>query len=72
MNKHERLTLQADFDKTQKEIRVMQNELRRNPTLLENPSFIEKRTRLFYKSYCIDCTLRSEWAVRYEVYANGE
>jgi len=71
MNKQEMEKLQLEFDETQKEIRKLQKELGQNTTLLKNISFIKKRTQLFYKSYCIDCTLKGEWAVSYEKYNMG-
>ena len=72
MTTKEKKQLLADMNSVQAEIRVMQDKINHNSTLLKDSKFQEQRTKLFYKSYCIDCILRGEWAVRYDVYAKGE
>lgn len=62
----------AEFDFVQNEIKIIQHKLNKNPALLKDATFQERRTKLFYKSYCIDCTLHGEWAASYAVYAKGE
>ena len=71
MSERERKQFLQEFDETQKQIRAMQKRLNKNPSLLKDANFQDQRTRLFYKSYCIDCTLRGEWAVSYKVYLAG-
>ena len=72
MTTRERKQLLIEMDSTQEEIKSMQNKLNANPLLLKDATFQEQRTKLFYKSYCIDCTLRGEWAVSYNTYLKGE
>lgn len=62
----------TEMDSVQNEIKAMQYKLNKNPSLLKDAAFQEQRTKLFYKSYCIDCTLRGEWAVSYNTYLKGE
>lgn len=71
MSERERKQFLQEFDETQKQIRAMQKRLNKNPSLLKDATFQDQRTRLFYKSYCIDCTLHGEWAVSYKVYLAG-
>ena len=71
MSERERKQLLAEFDATQKQIRAMQKKLNSNPSLLKDARFQDQRTRLFYKSYCIDCTLHGEWCVSYKMYLAG-
>lgn len=61
----------TEFEAAQNEIKTMQHKLNKNPSLLKDTVFQEQRTKLFYKSYCIDCTLRGEWAASYGVYKRG-
>lgn len=72
MTTRERKQLLIEMDSMQEEIKSMQNKLNTNPSLLKDVTFQEQRTKLFYKSYCIDCTLRGEWAVSYNTYLKGE
>jgi hypothetical protein len=72
MDKKEREQFQREFDATQKQIAGMQQQLRRNPALLNDKTFEEARTKLFYKSYCIDCTLHGVCVVPYGQYLRGE
>lgn len=71
MTKSESINLQNDFENNQKEINKIQLMLRKNKNLFSDPEFMEKRLKLFYKSYCIDCTLWGEWAVNFTQYAAG-
>jgi len=71
MTQTERKILLQDMVTTQKQIQSMQKRLNNDPSLLKNESFQEQRSKLFYKSYCIDCTLHEKWAVRYETYVKG-
>ena len=71
MTEKERNKWLTEFDSVQNEIKAMQHKLNKNPSLLKDSIFQEQRTKLFYKSYCIDCTLRGEWAASYRVYERG-
>ena len=71
MTKSESINLQNDFENNQKEINKIQLMLRKNKNLFSDPKFMEKRLKLFYKSYCIDCTIRGEWVVNFKQYAAG-
>lgn len=72
MTQRERAEFQQEFSDVQKEITRTQAAIRKNPALLKDPKFDEERTKLFYKSYCIDCTLHGVFAASYNQYVRGE
>ena len=72
MTARERKQLLIEMDSVQEEIKLLQIKLNDSPSLLKDTVFQEQRTKLFYKSYCIDCTLHGEWAVSYNRYLKGE
>lgn len=72
MTTKERKQFLTEMDSVQNEIKTMQYKLNKNPYLLKDAAFQEQRTKLFYKAYCIDCTLGGELTVSYNTYLKGE
>ena len=72
MTKTEQANFEKELKENQIEINKVQVMLRKNKNLFNDKEFMEKRLKLFYKSYCIDCTLRGQWAASFNKYASGE